>query len=50
VKKLPRLKLLSHVASTEIESKPVMVNLLQTECLNGNPKLTYVFQSANMAV
>jgi len=27
----------------------VMANLLQTKCLNGNPKLTYVFQSANTA-
>jgi len=29
--------------------RPVMANLLQTECLNRNPKLTYVFQSANTA-
>jgi len=28
--------------------KPVMANLLQTECLNRNPKLTHAFQSANM--
>ena len=29
--------------------RAVVVNLLHTECLNGNPKLTYVFESANMA-
>jgi len=27
-----------------------MANLLWTKCLNGNPKFTYVFQSANTAI
>jgi len=27
-----------------------MANLLWTECLNSNPNLTYVFQSANTAI
>jgi len=31
-------------------SRAVMANLMQTECPNGNRKLTDVFQSANTAI
>jgi len=49
VVKLIFIYLLRMVLRSFIRHNTVMANLLHTGCLNGSPKLTYVFQSANTA-